>query len=121
MADVDNCLISHTIAWLPIVTAVQPPGRYGFQFGDDSAVSDFKRNLKEMVVGSMVDFLYQNLKLSIELDGTIWEQVLRSLAPDGQLTAYHHRGLAAYGYATDRLHLEELWKSSMLDVLGDDN
>ena len=47
----------------------------------------------------------------IEGDATIWEQdPLRSLAADGQLTAYHHAGFwQPMDTLRDRLHLEELW------------
>ena len=47
----------------------------------------------------------------IEGDATTWEQEpLRSLAADGQLTAYHHKGFwQPMDTLRDRVHLEELW------------
>ena len=50
----------------------------------------------------------------IEGDDTIWEQApLRSLASDGELTAYHHTGFwQPMDTLRDRVHLEDLWAHS---------
>ena len=50
----------------------------------------------------------------IESDSSVWEQEpLRSLAVDGQLTSYKHRGFwQPMDTLRDRIHLEELWSTS---------
>jgi glucose-1-phosphate cytidylyltransferase len=117
VADVDiTALIAHhkTHRRLGTVTAVQPPGRYGaLQFGENAAVSGFQE--KPQGDGGWINggffVLEPEVIDRIEGDTTIWEQEpLRSLAADGQLTAYHHTGFwQPMDTMRDRVHLEELW------------
>ena len=96
------------------VTTVQPPGRYGaLQFGENAAVSGFQE--KPQGDGGWINggffVLEPEVIDRIEGDATTWEQdPLRSLAADGQLTAYHHTGFwQPMDTLRDRVHLEELW------------
>jgi glucose-1-phosphate cytidylyltransferase len=117
VADVDvTALIAHhkTHGRLGTVTAVQPPGRYGaLQFGENAAVSGFQE--KPQGDGGWINggffVLEPEVIDRIEGDATTWEQEpLRSLAADGQLTAYHHKGFwQPMDTLRDRVHLEELW------------
>ena len=117
VADVDiTALIAHHKVHrrLGTVTAVQPPGRYGaLQFGEHAAVSGFQE--KPQGDGGWINggffVLEPEVIDRIEGDATVWEQdPLRSLAADGQLTAYHHTGFwQPMDTLRDRVHLEELW------------
>ena len=102
VADVDiTSLIAHHKAngRLGTVTAVQPPGRYGaWQFSDDSKVSGFLE--KPQGDGGWINggffVLEPEVIDRIEGDDVIWEQQpLRSLAAEGQLTAYRHTGFGS--------------------------
>ena len=102
---------------LGTVTAVQPPGRFGsLQFGKDSAVAGFQE--KPQGDGHWINggfFVLQPEVIDrIEGDSTVWEQEpLRSLAADGQLTAYHQTGFwQPMDTLRDRLYLEDLWVSA---------
>ena len=117
VANVDiTDLISHHKAKgrLGTVTAVQPPGRYGaLQFGDNSSVCGFQE--KPQGDGGWINggffVLEPEVIDRIEGDSTIWEQdPLRSLAAEGELTAYNHSGFwQPMDTLRDRVHLEELW------------
>ena len=96
------------------MTAVQPPGRYGaLQFGDNHGVTGFQE--KPQGDGGWVNggffVLEPEVIDRIDGDATVWEQdPLRSLAADGQLTAYHHYGFwQPMDTLRDRVHLENLW------------
>jgi glucose-1-phosphate cytidylyltransferase len=96
------------------LTAVQPPGRYGaLQMTPDGAVHGFQE--KPEGDGGWINGGYFVLEPEvidrIEGDATTWEQEpLKSLAHDGQLSAYHHRGFwQPMDTLRDRVHLEELW------------
>ena len=117
VADVDiTALIAHhrDHRRLSTVTAVQPPGRFGvLQFGDNAAVSGFQE--KPQGDGGWINggffVLEPEVIDRIADDDTLWEQEpLRSLAADGQLTAYHHTGFwQPMDTLRDRVHLEKLW------------
>lgn len=117
VADVDiTSLIAHhkDHGRLGTVTAVQPPGRYGaLHFGDNESVSGFQE--KPQGDGGWINggffVLEPEVIDRIEGDATIWEQdPLRSLAAEGQLTAYRHTGFwQPMDTLRDRVHLEELW------------
>ena len=117
VADVDvTSLIAHHRAHgrLGTVTAVQPPGRYGaLNLGDDMTVRGFQE--KPQGDGGWINggffVLEPDVIERIDDDSTIWEQgPLRSLAADGQLTAYHHTGFwQPMDTLRDRNQLEELW------------
>ena len=99
---------------LATVTAIQPPGRYGsLQFADNFGVSGFQE--KPQGDGGWINggffVLEPEVIERIEGDATTWEQEpLRSLAADGQLTAYQHMGFwQSMDTLRDRIYLEELW------------
>lgn len=118
LADVDlkkliTYHLSHGLS--ATVTAVQPPGRYGcLDLGDArEGVSGFIE--KPQGDGGWINggffVLDPHVLERIAGDTTSWEEEpLRSLAADGQLAAYQHRG---YWQAMDTLRernlLEQLW------------
>jgi glucose-1-phosphate cytidylyltransferase len=117
VADVDvSALIAHHRAHgrLATVMAVQPPGRFGsLQIGSADAVEGFHE--KPQGDGAWINGGFFVLEPSvidrIEGDSTIWEQEpLKSLAAEGQLTAFHHSG---FWQPMDTLRdcqlLQELW------------
>ena len=117
VSDVDiTALVAHHYqhARLATVTAVQPPGRFGvLEFGEDAAVSGFRE--KPRGDGNWINggfFVLDPAVIDlIESDTTIWEQgPLKSLATQGQLTAYRHRGFwQPMDTLRDQQQLEELW------------
>jgi glucose-1-phosphate cytidylyltransferase len=119
LADVNiTALIAHHKAHgcLGTVTAVQPPGRYGaLQFGENCVVTGFKE--KPQGDGGWINggffVLEPEVVDRIEGDLTIWEQEpLRSLATDGQLSAFFHRGFwQPMDTLRDRVQLEDLWSN----------
>jgi glucose-1-phosphate cytidylyltransferase len=121
VANVDiTALIAHhkSHGRLGTVTAVQPPGRYGaLQLGLKSSVSGFQE--KPTGDGGWINggffVLEPEVIDRIEGDETTWEHdPLRSLAADGQLTAYHHTGFfQPMDTLRDRVYLEKLWSESL--------
>ena len=117
VSDVDvTALVAHhhQHARLATVTAVQPPGRFGvLEFGEEAAVSGFQE--KPQGDGNWINggfFVLDPAVIDlIEGDATIWEQgPLKSLAAQGQLTAYRHRGFwQPMDTLRDQQQLEELW------------
>ncbi len=96
------------------VTAVQPPGRYGaLQLSDDCRVDGFQE--KPQGDGGWINGGFFVLNPSvldyIEDDTSVWEQdPLKSLAREGQLTAFHHEGFwQPMDTLRDKLLLEKLW------------
>lgn len=99
---------------LATVTAVQPPGRFGsLDIGDGDAVMGFQE--KPLGDGNWINggffVLEPEVIDRIESDATLWEQEpLKSLAADGQLTAFHHHGFwQPMDTLRDRQLLEDLW------------
>lgn len=99
------------------MTVVQPPGRFGAVTlrADDTGVTSFKE--KPVGDGAWVNggfFVLEPAAIDrIADDTTVWEQEpLRSMAADGQLSAYRHLG---FWQPMDTLHdetrLESLWSS----------
>jgi len=119
VADVDvTTLIAHhrRHGRLATVTAVQPPGRFGsLQIGSDAAVEGFQEKPQGDGIWINGGFFVLEPQVidRIDSDATIWEQEpLRSLAVEGQLTAYNHHGFwQPMDTLRDRHHLEELWAS----------
>lgn len=117
VADVDiTSLIAHHRSYgrLATVTAVQPPGRYGsLEFSARAGVGGFQE--KPQGDGGWVNggffVLEPEVIDRIDGDNTIWEQdPLRSLAADGELTAYQHKGFwQPMDTLRDRVLLEDLW------------
>jgi glucose-1-phosphate cytidylyltransferase len=99
---------------LATLTAAVPPGRFGAlemegdriasflekPEGDGGAINAGFFVLSPAVLGRIAD------------DSTIWEQEpLRSLAADGELMAFRHRGFwQPMDTLRDKLHLEALWE-----------
>lgn len=119
LADVDiTALIAHHQAYgrLATLTAVQPPGRYGaLQFAGANAVSGFHE--KPQGDGGWVNggfFVLEPQAIDrVEGDATLWEhEPLKTLANEGQLTAYHHDGFwQPMDTLRDRQLLEDLWSN----------
>jgi glucose-1-phosphate cytidylyltransferase len=116
VADIDiTALIAHhrrEARWATL-TAVQPPGRFGSLAFERGRVLAFEE--KPQGDGAWINggfFVLEPQVIDrIEGDATTWEQEpLNSLAADGQLTAYQHRGFwQPMDTLRDRHHLEELW------------
>ncbi len=99
---------------LATVTAVQPPGRYGALLRDGSRVCGFRE--KPPGDGAWINggFFVLSPKVMDYIDGDhcSWEGVaLETLAQQGQLEAFEHRGFwQAMDTLRDKNHLEELWQ-----------
>ncbi|MFT4768056.1 MAG: glucose-1-phosphate cytidylyltransferase [Glaciecola sp.] len=97
------------------VTAVQPPGRYGaLTIGDDIATGFVEKPQGD---GAWINGGFFVLKASaidlIEGDHVVWEEgPLRSLASQGQLATYKHRGFwQPMDTLREKNQLEALWSS----------
>lgn len=100
---------------LGTITAVQPPGRYGYMDIENTKVTKFIE--KPQGDGGWINggfFVLEPVVINyIVDDGTSWEsEPLEKLARDGQLSAYKHPG---FWHAMDTLRdknlLENLWES----------
>jgi len=117
VADVDiTSLVAHhkSHGRLATVTAVQPPSRFGaLQCSENAGVSGFqeKPQVDQSWINGGFFVLEPEVIDRIEGDNTMWEQdPLRSLAADGELTAYQHNGFwQPMDTLRDRVLLEELW------------
>lgn len=101
---------------LATVTAVQPPGRYGtLDIGQEGRVNRFFE--KPQGDGTWINggFFVLEPKVIDHIGGddTIWERgPMESLARDGELTAYRHRGFwQPMDTLREKTHLEQLWAS----------
>ncbi|MBF0434238.1 MAG: glucose-1-phosphate cytidylyltransferase [Magnetococcales bacterium] len=100
---------------LATVTAVQPPGRYGALVREGTTVFGFQE--KPPGDGAWINggFFVLNPKVIdfIEGDQSIWEgNPLGTLAAQGQLEAFEHRGFwQPMDTLRDKTHLEELWNT----------
>jgi glucose-1-phosphate cytidylyltransferase len=98
------------------LTAIQPPGRYGALSLDGDQVERFQE--KPVGDGAWINGGFFVLEPSvfsyIEGDRTSWEtRPLETLAAEGELRAYQHRGFwQAMDTLRDKNHLEELWHAS---------
>ncbi len=100
---------------LATVTAVQPPGRFGTLNLINNKVISFQEKPKGdggWVNGGYFVLSPEVLRY-IESDDTVWEKgPMESLAKEGQLSAFLHKG---FWYAMDTLrdknYLEQLWQS----------
>lgn len=97
------------------VTAVQPPGRYGALNIEAGRVLEFQE--KPVGDGAWINggfFVVEPRAIRrIAGDDTTWERApLESLAHDGELSAFHHRGFwRPMDTLRDKVQLEELWAS----------
>jgi glucose-1-phosphate cytidylyltransferase len=95
------------------ITAILPPGRYGALNLNGVSVSGFQE--KPAGDNSWINGGFFVLNPSvidrIQGDQTSWEaEPLMSLAAEGKLMAYHHRGFwQAMDTLRDKNHLEDLW------------
>lgn len=100
---------------LATMTAVQPPGRFGALDIEGNQINSFLE--KPQGDGGWINggFFILNPKTLelIETDETIWErEPLETLAQQGQLKAYFHKGFwQPMDTLRDKNHLEELWSS----------
>jgi glucose-1-phosphate cytidylyltransferase len=114
--DVRACVAFHQAhGKLATMTAVVPPGRYGAVDLDRDQVRRFveKPPGDQGYVNGGFFVLNQGVIDRIADDTTAWEGApLESLAFDGELCAYRHRGFwHAMDTLRDRNYLEELWLS----------
>jgi glucose-1-phosphate cytidylyltransferase len=97
------------------LTAAYPPGRFGAVDIEDGRVREFLE--KPQGDGGMINGGYFVLspKVFDYLDGddTVWEQEpLRTMAAEGQLMAYEHRGFwQPMDTLRDKQHLASLWET----------
>jgi glucose-1-phosphate cytidylyltransferase len=119
VSDVD---ISSLIAFhkghgkLATITSVFPPGRFGALEIDGCQVKSFMEKPKgdgAMVNGGFF-VLSPEVLDRISAPDCIWEhEPLRSLASEGQLMAYEHKGFwQPMDTLRDKMRLEELWKGT---------
>jgi glucose-1-phosphate cytidylyltransferase len=100
---------------LATMTAVQPPGRFGALEIDGTQINSFLE--KPQGDGGWINggfFVLNPKALSlIEGDEILWEkQPLESLAKQGQLQSFFHKGFwQPMDTLRDKNHLEELWAS----------
>jgi glucose-1-phosphate cytidylyltransferase len=98
------------------ITAVTPPGRFGALDRDGATVNAFTEKPPGDGSGTINGgffVLSPRVIERIEGDATVWEEgPLRSLARDGELRAYDHRGFwHAMDTLRDRDQLERMWAS----------
>jgi len=100
---------------LATVTAVQPPGRYGALDIHGDKVCGFKE--KPLGDGGWINggffVLEPGIFDHIADDATTWEaEPMRSLAENGQLMSFLHRGFwQPMDTLRDRVLLEDRWKT----------
>lgn len=96
------------------LTAIQPPGRFGRLSLSGTKVESFQEKLQGdggWINGGFFVLNKQVIDL-IEGDETIWEKApLESLARDGELQAYYHKGFwQPMDTLRDKNYLESLWR-----------
>ena len=102
---------------LVTVTAVQPPGRFGYfdMHGGSNRIGNFVEKPKGE--GAWVNggfFVMEPRALDyVREDATKWEQEpLERIAADGQLAAYRHAGFwQCMDHLRDKMYLDDLWTS----------
>jgi glucose-1-phosphate cytidylyltransferase len=97
------------------ITATQPPGRFGALNIQEQQITSFRE--KPGGDGGWINGGYFVLSPRvldyIDGDDTVWERgPLETLAAEGGLSAYLHRGFwQPMDTLRDKNHLEELWNS----------
>lgn len=111
---IDELLQSHRKSGLDAtITAVQPPGRFGALKIESGKVTAFQE--KPMGDGGQINggffVLSPKVLTRIKGDETLWEkEPLESLAHDGQLNVFQHKGFwQPMDTLRDKVHLENLW------------
>ena len=100
---------------LATMVAVQPPGRFGsLDIAEDNKITRFHEKPKGdggWINGGFFVLNPQVIEYLTDED-TIWEKgPLESLAREGQLSAFHHRGYwQAMDTLRDKIKLERLWE-----------
>jgi glucose-1-phosphate cytidylyltransferase len=100
---------------LATVTAVQPPGRYGALLRNGNGVTGFQE--KPPGDGSWINggffVLHPDVISYVQGDHIAWEGApLESIAREGELQAYEHRGFwQPMDTLRDKAQLEHLWAS----------
>lgn len=97
------------------LTAALPPGRFGALDFDGQKVLSFKEKPKgdgAMINGGFFVLSPDVIDL-VKDDATVWErEPLETLASQGELAAFQHRGFwQPMDTLRDKVHLEELWAS----------
>ena len=101
---------------LATLTAVQPPGRFGALNIQGDCIKSFEE--KPQGDGAWINggffILSPKVLEYIEGDATVWEQSpLKSLAGNGQLSAFHHHGFwQPMDTLRDQARLESLWRGA---------
>ena len=112
--DVAKSIAMHKLhGKLATMTAVQPPGRFGALSLADGVVKDFLEKPQGdsgWINGGFFVLSPKVLEL-IDNDATLWEgSPLQTLAAQGELCAYEHRGFwQPMDTLRDKTLLEELW------------
>ncbi|AKU13725.1 glucose-1-phosphate cytidylyltransferase [Azoarcus sp. CIB] len=101
---------------LATVAAVQPPGRFGvLNIDKDRQVSSFEEKPSDEIGWINGGFFILNPEVIkfIEGDDTSWERApLMTLAKEGELAAFEHKGFwQACDTLRDKRELEKLWNS----------
>lgn len=101
---------------LATVTAVRPPGRFGALQREGETVRAFTEKPPSDGSGSINGGFFVLSPETLDRiagDEAVWErEPLESLARDGELTAFDHRGFwQPMDTLRDRQHLERLWAS----------
>jgi glucose-1-phosphate cytidylyltransferase len=100
---------------LATLTAIQPPSRYGLLSLNKSRVTKFRE--KPLSKGGWINggFFVLSPKVIDRIDGNetnLEQEPLRSLAAEGQLQAYLHKGFwHPMDTLRDKQALEQLWES----------
>lgn len=109
---------------LATITAVQPPSRFGELTIEDERVTNFVEKPQTStgaINGGFMVFEREALDRYFPVDGDymLEREPLGSLAADGQLTAYVHRGFwQPMDTPRERLLLEDLWVSGRAPWCG---
>jgi glucose-1-phosphate cytidylyltransferase len=97
------------------LTAVQPPGRFGALVLKGERITSFQEKPKGDGGWINGGFFVLSPRVidHIDDDATVWErEPLETLAREGQLAAYFHKGFwQPMDTLRDKNHLEELWAS----------
>ena len=114
--DINNLIKFHKAhGKLATMTAIQPPARFGALNIEGTSINSFLEKPQGESGWVNGGFFVLNKKVLdlIDSDNTIWEQSpLQTLAKDGQLQSYFHKGFwQPMDTLRDKNHLEELWSS----------
>jgi len=114
--DINNLIKFHKAhGKLATMTAIQPPARFGALNIEGTSINSFLEKPQGESGWVNGGFFVLNKKVLdlIDSDNTVWEQSpLQTLAKNGQLQSYFHKGFwQPMDTLRDKNHLEELWSS----------